>query len=104
MGLFLRFHLFDYTKGKGKRAEIDPYYTVASATERTDIGSVDGNVVVPVDLPRGAALPATFAGRVVIDGDKHDRRDLDPQINAAVLVRVKGFRKDKYGFIRSVPA
>ncbi len=102
-GVFHLFHLFDYTKGKGKRIDLGSYYTVASATERTDLDSVEGNVVVPVDLPRGAVLPATFAGRVVIDGDAHDRRDLDLQGGYAVLVRVKGFRRDRHGFIRSVP-
>ena len=36
-----------------------------------------GNVVFPVNVPKGEPLPKTFMGRTVIDGDKHDLRFLD---------------------------
>lgn len=84
------------------------YYRVKSVTERdgpADIHYV-GNFVVPVNLPRGAALPERWWGRPVIDGDVHDLRCEDKQGGYAVLVRVKkrtdGIRPDTHGFIREV--
>lgn len=107
----------DYTKRplvrSGWRTTAPNYYLVRSATERDDRAMFDeheGNIVVPVNLPRGAALPATFMGRPVIDGDVHDLRCADTprgdRGNYAVLVRVKkrtdGKRLDTHGFIREV--
>jgi len=107
----------DYTKRplvrSGWRTIVPNYYLVRSATERDDRAMFDeheGNVVVPVNLPKGAALPDTFMGRPVIDGDVHDLRcadtPRDERGNYAVLVRVKkradGKRPDTHGFIREV--
>lgn len=79
------------------------YYLVVSATERTNIRAIDGNVVVPVHVRRGEPLPETFEGRPVVDGDKHDLRLLDPQGGFAVLVRAKGKGiHDRTGFVREV--
>ena len=107
----------DYTKrplvSSGWRTTVPNYYLVRSVTERDGqdlFDTHDGNLVVPVNLPRGAALPATFMGRPVIDGDVHDLRCADTprgdRGNYAVLVRVKkrtdGKRPDTHGFIRDV--
>jgi len=107
----------DYTKRplvrSGWRTTVPNYYLVRSATERDDRAMFDehqGNIVVPVNLPKGAALPDTFMGRPVIDGDVHDLRcadtPRDERGNYAVLVRVKkrtdGKRPDTHGFIREV--
>lgn len=103
----------DYTKRplvmSGWRTTVPNYYLIRSATERDGQEMFDnhrGNVVVPVNLKRGAPLPDTFMGRPVIDGDVHDLRCADEQGNYAVLVRVKKRKDGKpmldNGFIREV--
>lgn len=107
----------DYTKRplvkSGWRTTVPNYYLVRSVTERDGqdlFDTHDGNLVVPVDLPKDAPLPDMYLGRPVIDGDRHDLRCLDHQVsgltNAAVLVRVKkrndGIRADHNGFIRDI--
>lgn len=99
----------DYTKRVDRltddRVAERGYYLVASATERTNVAAMDGNVVVPVHVRRGAPLPDTFDGKPVVDGDVHDLRFLDPQGGYAVLVRAKGKAiSDTTGFTRQVPA
>ena len=104
----------DYTKRpisfSGRRHAKSRHYIVRSVTENDGQDVFDnhvGNLVVPVNLEKDAPLPATFMGRPVVDGDKHDLRLLDDQQNNAVLVRVKkrndGVRVvNDYGFIREV--
>lgn len=59
----------------------------------------DMNIAVVFSTRRGQPLPATYLGRPVIDGDKHDLRFLDP-INVVVGLRAKGrARKDRSGFV-----
>lgn len=107
---------FDYTKGiltsAVKRRVPSPradYYTVASATEKTDQAAADDyseNIVAVVDVPARGELPDTFWGRKVIDGDRHDLRLLDEQGGVAVLVRAKGDARgvvgDAAGFVKHV--
>jgi hypothetical protein len=62
-----------------------------------------GTVAMPFDTKRGHALPATWQGFAVIDGDVSDERRLDPK-GVIVGLRAKGheWRKDNSaGFIRS---
>ena len=95
----------DYLKGPYKTGWTRPNrYVVSSATERDTADSIvgRGNVVFPVNVPKGEPLPDMFMGRPVIDGDKHDLRLMDQQGENAVLVRVKGHRRENYGFIREV--
>jgi hypothetical protein len=47
------------------------------------------NVAVPMAIARGAALPATFEGERVIDGDLHDARFTD-DVGVVVGLRAKG--------------
>lgn len=95
----------DYAKGPYVTGWSRPNrYVVSSGTERDTADSIAGrgNVVFPVDLPPEAPLPSTYLGRPVIDGDLHDLRILDPQGENVVMVRVKGHRRDKHGFIRQL--
>ena len=95
----------DYAKGPYVTGWSRPNrYVVSSGTERDTADSIAGrgNVVFPVDLPAGAPLPPTYMGRPVVDGDLHDLRILDPQGENVVMVRVKGHRRDRHGFIRQL--
>lgn len=62
-----------------------------------------GNVAMPFDTPRGKALPETWQGFRVIDGDKSDERRNDPR-GVVVGLRAKGHewkRDNSAGFIRA---
>jgi len=57
------------------------------------------NIAVVFSTRKGQELPATYLGRSVIDGDKHDLRFLDKQ-RVIVGLRAKGrARKDRSGFV-----
>jgi hypothetical protein len=57
------------------------------------------NVAAVFATRKGAALPATWQGFPVIDGDAHDLRFLDP-VGCVVGLRAKGrARKDTSGFV-----
>lgn len=61
-----------------------------------------GNVAMPFDTPRGQALPDSWHGHRVIDGDKSDERRNDPR-GVVVGLRAKGHewkRNNVAGFIR----
>lgn len=93
----------DYTKHYDRpRKPHRNYYLVKSAKENAPL-PVGENVVVPVFVRRGDPLPTLFEGRIVVDGDEHDLRFLDPQDGRAVLVRAKGrATRDTSGFVRAV--
>ena len=104
-------HLYDYTAwSPADRAPSDIYHLTYSAKETSHtpddylVGILrsGGNVAVPFDTPRGQALPKTWHGFPVIDGDEHDERRRDPQ-GCVVGLRAKGHRWKKdnsAGFIR----
>ena len=52
------------------------------------------NIAVPFQVKKGEALPETFYGLPVIDGDETDLRFLDPK-NSIVGLRVKGIKQKK---------
>jgi hypothetical protein len=61
-----------------------------------------GTVAMPFTTARGEALPATWQGFTVIDGDKSDERRNDPA-GVVVGLRAKGYkwkRDNSAGFIR----
>lgn len=102
----------DYTKRPVSTGWVRPnVYRVRSATERTTAAdwnpATDGNIVVPFNIARTGDLPATYWGRPVIDGDKHDLRILDRQDGVVVGLRYKPVRGGgevaRHGFIRPVP-
>lgn len=105
-------HLYDYTAwAPSDRAASDIYHLTYSAKESAhtpdaylvSILRSGGNVAVPFDTRRGEALPATWHGFPVIDGDEHDERRRDPS-GVVVGLRAKGHRwknDNSAGFIRS---
>lgn len=82
---------YDYTKREGR--DVPPsYHLTLSASERTSEADVSGwseNAAVIFDVQRGRPLPATYAGRPVIDGDLSDFRPGDPE-GVIVGLRAKG--------------
>ncbi len=76
-----------------------------SETNSADVWKVlaDGhNVATVFSTRKGDALPATWMGRPVIDGDAHDLRFLDPA-GVVVGLRAKGkARQDASGFVVQV--
>jgi len=104
--------LYDYTAwSPADRVASADYHLTYSAKETshtsdaylTAILAAGDNVAVPFDTPRGAALPATWNGYSVIDGDLSDERRNDPR-GVVVGLRAKGHawkRDNSAGFIRS---
>jgi hypothetical protein len=80
-----------------------------SANERhadSDLAALAGtygtNVAVVFDTVRGHALPATYAGVRVVDGDLSDSRWAD-EVGVIVGLRAKGAAiGDRSGFVRAV--
>jgi hypothetical protein len=68
-------------------------------TQALAVLAAGGNVAVVFGTPRGAALPATWHGYRVVDGDASDLRLLDPR-GVVVGLRAKGKAKhDQTGFV-----
>jgi len=105
--LFLEFPdvtFYDYTKVPNRRA-LPANYTLTfsrSATNSHHVASemsAGRNVAVVFATRRHAPLPATFAGRPVIDGDLSDLRFTDPA-GSVVGLRAKGHAiGDASGFV-----
>ena len=102
----LRF--YDYTKRTGRVLPAN-YHLTMSANERhadEDLAALadmyGSNVAVVFDTRRGHALPATYAGVPVVDGDVTDSRWADER-GVIVGLRAKGSAiGDRSGFVRSV--
>lgn len=90
----------EYTKSFARASRRVPanQFNVFSWSERfheSQISGVETNVVVVFRKD----LPATFGGRKVVDGDKHDLRFMDEH-GVVVGVRAKGkARRDTTGFV-----
>lgn len=87
--------MFDYTaiveRGRGW-IETDsdmPYHLTASTKETTHPSAVTPTSYTVVDVAKGQALPATYNGYPVADGDKTDMRFLD-EPGHVTLGRAKG--------------
>ena len=99
---------YDYTKRTGRRVPAN-YHLTMSANERhadEDLAALAGtygtNVAVVFDTTRGHALPATYAGVRVVDGDLSDSRWSD-EVGVIVGLRAKGAAiGDRSGFVRAV--
>lgn len=103
--------MYDYTAWSPEdRRESEDYSLTYSAKETAhtsdeylqDILSNGGNVAMPFTTRKGEALPATWQGFKVIDGDVSDERRNDPR-GVVVGLRAKGhaWKKDNTaGFIR----
>ena len=102
----LRF--YDYSKRSGRTLPAN-YHLTMSANERhadSDLAALAGtygtNVAVVFDTARGSALPATYAGVRVVDGDLSDSRWAD-EVGVIVGLRTKGAAiGDRSGFVRAV--
>lgn len=103
--------MYDYTAWAPEdRVETSAYSLTYSAKETSHtsdeylqgILASGGNVAMPFTTRKGQALPETWNGFRVIDGDKSDERRNDPR-GVVVGLRAKGheWRKDNSaGFIR----
>ncbi|QDP44670.1 hypothetical protein SEA_NOTHINGSPECIAL_86 [Mycobacterium phage NothingSpecial] len=104
--------MYDYTAwSPSDRSESSEYSLTYSAKEPSHtsdeylqgILADGGNVAMPFDTARGQALPETWQGFRVIDGDESDERRNDPR-GVVVGLRAKGheWKKDNTaGFIRA---
>ncbi|AOT27507.1 hypothetical protein SEA_LITTLEGUY_87 [Mycobacterium phage LittleGuy] len=104
--------MYDYTAWSPRdRAESSEYSLTYSAKEPSHtsdeylqgILASGGNVAMPFDTARGKALPESWNGFRVIDGDESDERRNDPR-GVVVGLRAKGheWKKDNTaGFIRA---
>jgi len=99
---------YDYTKIPQPWERTLPNYKLTfSRSETNDAACFDAlahgvNVAVVFDTKRGEALPATYYGVPVIDGDVTDLRYLDPA-GVVVGLRAKGrARRDRKGFVVKV--
>lgn len=106
---------YDYTKVEDRileysRGELPAnYHLTLSRSEinedfcRVAIRKGWANVAIVFRVKKGHALPKTWWGYPVIDGDKHDLRFTDPK-GVIVGLRAKGrAMKDKSGFVVDVP-
>ena len=98
---------YDYSKRTDRTVPAN-YHLTSSATERTadsglaELADMYGSVAVVFDTRRGQALPSTYAGRRVVDGDLSDSRWTDDR-GVIVGLRAKGKAiGDRSGFVRSV--
>jgi hypothetical protein len=98
---------YDYTKIPGAilaaRDIPNLHYTFSRGEANDDDAGMalawGTSVAVVFDTPKGEALPASWYGVPVIDGDEHDLRFLDPR-GVIVGLRAKGAaRKDTSGFV-----
>jgi len=90
---------YDYTKHTNRRNVPANYHLTFSRSESNDEQVTDMfdrgfNVAIVFDTPKGQALPTTYMGREVIDGDEHDLRFLDKR---GVWVGLRGKGEAKKG-------
>ena len=112
MNRFPAVSFYDYTKNSARarsyaQGKLPPNYSLtfsrsesngAVALELLEAGV---NVAAVFAVKKGDALPSTWGGRPVIDGDVNDLRHLDPR-NSVVGLRAKGdAKKDDSGFVIS---
>ena len=97
--------LYDYTKHARPWERVRANYTLTfSRTEANEAACFEAlahgvNVAVVFDTKRGHALPASYYGIPVVDGDVTDLRYLDPT-GVVVGLRAKGKLKgDRTGFV-----
>lgn len=87
---------YDYTKLANRRDLPPNYHLTFSRSESNDLvlPNIAHNIAVVFDTPKGKALPTTWNGRPVIDGDETDLRFLDP---TGVIVGLRGKGKARKG-------
>ena len=106
---FPNVQFYDYTKiPRPWERTLPNYHLTFSRSEHNWSGALSAaeqamrhgvNVAVVFSTPRGRPLPSYFGRYLVIDGDKHDLRFLDPR-GVVVGLRAKGrARRDTSGFV-----
>jgi hypothetical protein len=98
---------YDYTKVFNRLTKEIPsnYHLTFSKSENNDLECIQAlklgfNVAVVFDTKKGDALPASWNGFPVYDGDDTDTRFLDPKGGYVIGLRAKGqAKKDISGFV-----
>jgi hypothetical protein len=104
MTAFPSIQWYDYTKHSNRRDLPANYQLTFSRSESNEAiaATVSHNIAVVFSTKKGQALPETYLGRQVIDGDVTDLRFLD-NTNVVVGLRAKGrAKKDTSGFVVTV--
>ena len=103
---FSQFQFYDYTKILGRKIGlVDNYDLTFSAADGNDAdvyrAIAEGyNVATVFGLKKTEAMPKTYLGRTVFNGDDSDLRFLDPK-NVVVGLYAKGkAKKDTSGFVK----
>lgn len=104
----LPIQFYDYTKRNDRDGVPTNYMLTYSASEKTTDAQIVAkvaagvNVAAVLKVKRGDALPATYLGIPVVDGDKTDARHLDPR-GVIVGLRAKGaMRSGAWKMVRPV--
>lgn len=104
MEAFPHVQFYDYTKLSNRKNIPANYHLTFSRSEENELKALKvlqdgGSVAVVFDTKKGEALPETWAGYEVVDGDTTDLRFLDKQ-NVVVGLRAKGKAKaGRSGFV-----
>ena len=104
---FPEVQFYDYTKVFNRLTKEIPsnYHLTFSKSENNDSECIQAlklgfNVAVVFDTKKGEALPASWNGFPVYDGDDTDTRFLDPKGGYVIGLRAKGqAKKDISGFV-----
>lgn len=103
---FPEVQFYDYTKILGRKVnEISNYHLTFSAADGNDIDVAKAiaqgyNVATVFGLKKTEAMPETYMGRPVFNGDESDLRFLDPK-GVVVGLYAKGkAKKDTSGFVK----
>lgn len=104
---FPEVQFYDYTKVFNRLTKEIPanYHLTFSKSENNDSECIQAlklgfNVAVVFDTKKGEALPASWNGFPVYDGDDTDTRFLDPKGGFVIGLRAKGqAKKDASGFV-----
>ena len=104
---FPEVQFYDYTKVFNRLTKEIPsnYHLTFSKSENNDSECIQAlklgfNVAVVFDTKKGEALPASWNGFPVYDGDDTDTRFLDPKGGFVIGLRAKGqAKKDISGFV-----
>jgi len=105
MSVFPTVQFYDYTKVLGRKNLPNNYHLTFSAADGNDLDVYRAiqqgyNIAVVFGVKKTAALPVSYLGREVFNGDESDLRFLDPK-NVIVGLYAKGkAKKDTTGFVK----
>ena len=103
--LFPDYTFYDYTKIANRKTPKNYHLTVSyfgNDKEYKKAIKNGSNIAMVFDTPIGEALPKSYDGKKVIDGDKTDLRTPENDgINSIVGLRFKGSKADKSALLDS---